>query len=161
MLMSECQKFSLPCLTVEHLQINYIPFHWPAVNLYSHQSSFWVSTSDHELRKRGGAKKCKPFFDVLRLIEPHQGWIEADCVAALVPRPDGADFSVQINGITLRDGIYKPQALRRRLIGLKQPILISTCNARICGKGLKSPNQNKSYFVALDMKPLQIKWGNA
>jgi hypothetical protein len=153
--------FSSSNQTVENLKLDYIPFHWPTSRLYRHQSSFWVWLNEHDRRKKNFEKLSKPFFDVLELISPQSGWIEADCICALVPNTDGKDFSVQINGRTLAKFIYKPHALRRRLLALKEPIRVTTCNAKICGKGLESFNQNKGYFIALDMKPLSIKWHDA
>lgn len=159
--MLELIRFALPNKTVECLKLDYAPFQWPSSNLYRHQSSFWVSTNEYDQRKRNFAQLSKPFFDVVELLLPYSGWIEADCICALIPNSEGKDFSVQINGVTLAKSIYKPLALRRRLLALGESIRITTCNARICGKGLASSCQNKGYFIALDMKPLSIKWQDA
>ena len=65
--------FSLPNRTVECLELDYTPFHWNACNLHEHQSSFWVSTSEHDRQKRNFEQLSKPFFDVLELISPRTG----------------------------------------------------------------------------------------
>ncbi len=148
-------KLVLPNETVAKLRLPYQPMHWPDLFKFEFQGGFSIQEPWEGSKDKPWNSEATRAYDALqKLIAPHQEkWIEADCVAALIPDHDGQNFSVAINGITLASSMYEAPGLRRRMLLKKMPILVTTCGARIFGGGLMPHGKKRGYGIGLDLKP--------
>lgn len=151
----EPYRFRLPDETSSHLALPYEPYRWPQLGRYAFQGSFsiqepWEGHKD----KKWYADSRKPYDTLQALLSPHHDkWVEADCLAALVPDETGQSFSVLVNGAMLAETMNESQALRRRMLLLQMPIRTTLCEARVFGGGEISFGEKRGYGIAFDMKP--------
>ena len=146
--------FSLPDETETKLNLNYKPHYWPPLNKYEFGGGFTIQRPWIECREMEWYSYAKQVYDHLQhLLSPHAGkWVEAKCFAALVPDVSGEGFSVQINGLTVKNGIYEGERLRRRLQVQRQSNLVTICHALIFGGGETLGGGVRNYGVGLDMR---------
>jgi len=148
------RKLHLPNTTVERLALGYVPFHWPELGKFAFQGGFSVKPPWEGFKeKKWYATELRRYEKFAPLVQPYTDeWVEADCIAALVPDADGQVFTVHINGVKL-EKLSESGGLRRRMLLQKLPILVTTCAARLAGGGNMPHGEPRSYSVSLDIKP--------
>ena len=81
----------LPNETVSRLNLPYTPFHWQQSEAFPEYGGFsiqepWARYED----KKWYAKDREPYDRIRKLLKPHhEQWIQADCIAALIPDAGG------------------------------------------------------------------------
>jgi 5-methylcytosine-specific restriction endonuclease McrA len=134
----------LPNETVDRLNLLYMPFHWPCSDRFPEYGGFSIE------KGRG------PYAKLQKLLEPnHDKWIEAECIAALVPNDKGNNFSLQVNGVTLSSSLYESERLKKLFRQKKMPLLVTTCNARISGGGMLADGRKRGYGIVFDVAALR------
>jgi hypothetical protein len=138
----EQKRFVLPNETVSRLNLTYEPFHWPSSDTFPEYGGFSIQ------------QPWKRWLQ--RLLVPHDDqWIEADCVAALVPDARGRNFSLLVNGVSLTDSLDESTRLHKLMRQRKMAFLVTTCNARISGGGTLLDGRKRGYGVAFDVAALR------
>ena len=149
-------RLVLPNETVSRLDLGYTPFHWPSSDTFPEYGGFsiqepWEGYKD----KKWYLADREPYDRLQKLLVPHHDqWIEAGCVAALVPDGGGHNFSMLVNGVTLSSSLYESPRLHKLMRQRKMPFLVTTCNARISGGGTLLDGRKRGYGIAFDVEPL-------
>lgn len=151
----------LPNNTASRLDLSYIPFHWPSSPEFHAHGGFWIAEPwEGDRHKSNGHNKryldARAPYDRLQqlLIPNNEKWIEAECVAALIPDPGGLNFSLQVNGATLSTSLSESQRLHKLMRQRKMRFLVTTCQARIVGGGIMPDGRKRGYGIEFDIPAL-------
>jgi hypothetical protein len=90
------------------------------------------------------------------LLTPNnENWIEAECLAALIPDAGGHNFSLQVNGISLSSSLSESSMLHKLVRQRKMRFLVTTCRARISGGGTMPDGKKRGYGIGFDVAALR------
>lgn len=147
----------LPNETVSRLDLAYTPFHWPSSDTFPEYGGFSIQEPwDGYKGKKWYAAEREPYDRLQKLLAPHhEQWIEAECVAALVPDAGGRNFSMLVNGVTLSSSLYESPRLHEFMRQRKMRFLVTTCKARISGGGTLPDGRKRGYGIAFDVEALR------
>jgi len=150
-------RLVLPNETVSRLNLAYTPFHWPGSDVFPEYGGFSIQEPwDGYKHKKWYAADREPYDRLQKLLGPHHDqWIEADCVAALVPDAGGRNFSMLVNGVTLSSILYESPRLHKLMRQRKIPFLVTTCNTRISGGGMMPDGKSRGYGIVFDIEALR------
>ncbi len=150
-------RFVLPNETVSRLNLAYTPFHWPSSDAFPEYGGFSIQEPwEGYKHKKWYAADREPYDRLQKLLAPnHEMWIEADCVAALVPDASGRNFSMLVNGVTLSSSLHESPRLHKLMHQRKKRFLVTTCNARISGGGTMPDGRKRGYGIGIDIEALR------
>lgn len=151
----------LPNDTVSRLDLGYTPFHWHSSSEFHAHGGFWIAEpwAGDRHKSVGHNKRYlearAPYDRLQQLLIPNsEKWIEAKCVAALIPDKVGLKFSLQVNGTTLSTGLPESQRLHKLMRQRKMRFLVTTCQARIVGGGIMPDGRKRGYGIEFDIPAL-------
>lgn len=147
----------LPNETVSRLNLDYTPFHWPSSEKFPEHGGFWVEEPWEGYRQRKWyAAAREPYERLQQLLAPNsEDWIEAECLAALIPDAGGHNFSFQVNGISLSSSLSESSKLNKLFCQRKMRFLVTTCRARISGGGMMPDGKKRGYGIGFDVAALR------
>lgn len=147
----------LPNETVSRLNLDYAPFHWPSSQVFPEHGGFGIEEPWEGYRqKKWYAAAREPYDRLQNLLAPNnEKWIEAECLAALVPDAGGHNFSLQVNGITLSSSLSESSRLHKLMCQRKMRFLVTTCKARISGGGTMPDGKIRGYGIGFDVEALR------
>lgn len=101
--------------TVSRLNLTYEPFHWPGSDAFPEYGGFSIQEPWEGFKhKKWYAADREPYDRLQKLLAPHhEKWVEATCVAALVPDAGGHNFSMLVNGVTLSSSLHESSRLHK------------------------------------------------
>ncbi len=142
-------SLEIPSTTVELLNIDYTPNHWPSPGAFRYLGCHVKKPWEGGTAWKGYADLLQQFNNIKEILKPYEEeWVECDCIAALIPGAWDDQFSVMINGVFVCETELKLKKLRK-LNGIKTPI--TTCNAKINGGGYLFDGGHRSYNIMLDL----------
>ncbi|MEI7867403.1 MAG: HNH endonuclease signature motif containing protein [Candidatus Methylumidiphilus sp.] len=144
----------LPNKTISYLNLGYTPFHWSSSDKFPEYGGFTIQEPwEGHKHKKWYAADRQPYDQLQKLLIPyHEQWIEADCVAALVPDASGQIYSFMVNGVTLSSNLYESPKLHKLILQRKMLLLVTTCKARISGGGTMPDGRKRGYGIAFDVR---------
>jgi hypothetical protein len=144
----------LPNKTISYLNLGYTPFHWSSSDKFPEYGGFTIQEPwEGHKHKKWYAADRQPYDQLLKLLIPHhEQWIQADCVAALVPDVSGQIYSFMVNGVTLSSNLYESPKLHKLILQRKMLLLVTTCKARISGGGIMPDGRKRGYGIAFDIR---------
>jgi len=154
---SEQLRLVLPNETVSRLNLTYEPFHWPGSDVFPEYGGFSIQKPwEGYKHKKWYAADREPYDRLQKLLAPYnEKWVEATCIAALVPDAGGNNFSLLVNGMTLSDSLYESERLHKLMCQRKMRFLITTCNARISGGGIMPDGRSRGYGIGINIPALR------